>query len=368
MSLATLLQTNEIPLARDNGPLTVLSAEQTANAAQHVAPVEGAYGLGINNFWTSMLGSSSSTAQPQVPIDLKSNVFGAMNPFEAIGTGRSFLKHFDALFINHLDCPEGFGSDLVMDVLPAVHVRGASPLVFQVGVEIVGNCIRLSTGWSLFVESEKIVSGDYGLFVLSAPHTLEMKLFDSNGNEKPMSARPPAWNLFVAYGEEDGHPNPPPAQDDVNLYAGAFADGYISIVPEHLLGMQYELGPKLMMTGPLMQALSDVWINFETHFPLYACKLNHSHVNGGTFYFTTNFSNTLPTGHKIVTLSHPADDHLFAATLRKRTGNTGLALISGPGWKDFVKHYGFQLGDLVVLSIRLYLGRLLVRVFRLPIV
>jgi len=54
-------------------------------------------------------------------------------------------------------------------------------------------------------------------------------------------------------------------------------------VPEHLLGMQYELGPKLMMTGPLMQALSDVWINFETHFPLYACKLNHSHINGGTF-------------------------------------------------------------------------------------
>jgi len=107
-----------------------------------------------------------------------------------------------------------------MDVLPAVHVRGASPLVFQVGVEIVGNCIRLSTGWSLFVESEKIVSGDYGLFVLSAPHTLEMKLFDSNGNEKPMSARPLAWNLFVAYGEEDGQPNPPPAQDDVNLYAG----------------------------------------------------------------------------------------------------------------------------------------------------
>ena len=43
MSLATLLQTNEIPLARDNGPLTVVSAEQTANAAQHVAPVEGAY-------------------------------------------------------------------------------------------------------------------------------------------------------------------------------------------------------------------------------------------------------------------------------------------------------------------------------------
>jgi len=25
-----------------------------------------------------------------------------MNPFEAIGTRRSFLKHFDALFINHL--------------------------------------------------------------------------------------------------------------------------------------------------------------------------------------------------------------------------------------------------------------------------
>jgi len=25
-----------------------------------------------------------------------------MNPFEAIGTGSSFLKHFDALFINHL--------------------------------------------------------------------------------------------------------------------------------------------------------------------------------------------------------------------------------------------------------------------------
>jgi len=66
MSLATLLQTNEIPLARDNGPLTVLSVEQTANATQHVAPVEGSYGLGINNFWTNMLGSSSSTAQPHV--------------------------------------------------------------------------------------------------------------------------------------------------------------------------------------------------------------------------------------------------------------------------------------------------------------
>jgi len=58
-----------------------------------------------------------------------------------------------------------------MDVLPAVHVRGASPLVFEVGVEIVGNCIRLSTRWSLFVESEKIVSG--GLWSVRAfctPH------------------------------------------------------------------------------------------------------------------------------------------------------------------------------------------------------
>jgi len=48
----------------------------------------------------------------------------------------------------------------------------------------------------LFVESEKIVSGDYGLFVLSAPHTLEMKLFDSNGNEKPMPARPPSLEFI----------------------------------------------------------------------------------------------------------------------------------------------------------------------------
>ena len=54
-------------------------------------------------------------------------------------------------------------------------------MYFEVGVEIVGDHVRFSTGWSLFVESEKIISSDFGLFVLSAPHTFEMKLLNVIG-------------------------------------------------------------------------------------------------------------------------------------------------------------------------------------------
>ena len=93
-------------------------------------------------------------------------------------------------------------------------------MYFEVGVEIVGDHVRFSTSWSLFVESWKIISSDFGLFVLSAPHTFEMKLFDKYGNEKPLSARPPIWNLFVAYGEEEPQHNPHAPEDNMNNYAG----------------------------------------------------------------------------------------------------------------------------------------------------
>lgn len=49
------------------------------------------------------------------------------------------------------------------------------------------------------------------------------------------------------------------------------------------MGMQYELGPKLRMSGILLQALHHVWVNYESSYGLYAAKLNKSHLVTGEF-------------------------------------------------------------------------------------
>lgn len=54
-------------------------------------------------------------------------------------------------------------------------------------------------------------------------------------------------------------------------------------VPQELVGMQYELGPKLRMSGILLQALHHVWVNYESSYGLYAAKLNKSHLVTGEF-------------------------------------------------------------------------------------
>lgn len=51
-----------------------------------------------------------------------------------------------------------------------------------------------------FVECEKIVKGDKGLFVLVGPNMFEFSLFGEDG-VKPLCARPTVWNLFVALGD-----------------------------------------------------------------------------------------------------------------------------------------------------------------------
>ena len=109
---------------------------------------------------------------------------------------------------------------MLLEILPHARIRGASPIYLDVATELVGGSVRFSFGWSLFVESEKIVSGDFGLFILSSPHTFEMRLFDRAGKEKPMSARPMIWNLFFAHGEEGGNENPSASDSGINNHAG----------------------------------------------------------------------------------------------------------------------------------------------------
>jgi hypothetical protein len=49
-------------------------------------------------------------------------------------------------------------------------------------------------------------------------------------------------------------------------------------VPSHILGMEFELGPKLSMTSAIMQQMANVWATRVCNNPLYACKVIKSHI------------------------------------------------------------------------------------------
>ena len=77
------------------------------------------------------------------------------------------------------------------------------------------NSWDFTDGWSDFVASERIVTGDIGHFVLVEPHRLLMKLYGPDGELRPLASRPLVWNLFLAYG------NQVDAQQPVGGHGGA---------------------------------------------------------------------------------------------------------------------------------------------------
>lgn len=54
-------------------------------------------------------------------------------------------------------------------------------------------------------------------------------------------------------------------------------------VPQHLLGMQFELGPRVGMSPALLQSMNTVWTTYDCSYPLYVAKLNRTHVVSGEF-------------------------------------------------------------------------------------
>jgi hypothetical protein len=70
--------------------------------------------------------------------------------------------------------------------------------MFEVAAKVIAGSVRLSTGCQAFVQAEKIVAGDHGMFVMVAPHQFDVKLYGANGLRKPMNARPAIWNPEVA--------------------------------------------------------------------------------------------------------------------------------------------------------------------------
>ena len=54
-------------------------------------------------------------------------------------------------------------------------------------------------------------------------------------------------------------------------------------VPSHLLGMQYDLGPKVHMTPRIMQVIADLWLNRVASYPLYVVRLVRTHIYAGYF-------------------------------------------------------------------------------------
>lgn len=60
-------------------------------------------------------------------------------------------------------------------------------------------------------------------------------------------------------------------------------------VPEHVLGLEFELGPRISMSRPLLLALNHVWTNYASSYPLYAARLNTTHANSPEFVSDTFF-------------------------------------------------------------------------------
>ena len=87
-----------------------------------------------------------------------------------------------------------------------VVLRGDSVVETLVRVDTLDGSIHFMDGWSDFVASERIVTGDIGHFVLVEPHRLLMKLYGPDGELRPLASRPLVWNLFLAYGNQvDAH-------------------------------------------------------------------------------------------------------------------------------------------------------------------
>lgn len=110
-----------------------------------------------------------------------------------------------------------------------------------VQVVLQGGTFRFTSGWHGFIEGEKIVivKGSHGFLCSCGPNIFEFRLFGQDGAYKPIYLCFPCHVIVI------------------------FVLSFISIslsALDHLMGMQFELGPKISMCGALLQAMHNVWI------------------------------------------------------------------------------------------------------------
>lgn len=118
---------------------------------------------------------------------------------------RKYIDHLQLSFFTFFwlqDFPAPVAAALIGRISPVVRIVGDGCKVFDVMVEVQGDCLCFTSGWDAFVQSEKPVKGDMGMFVMVEPDMFEFILMGSDGAYKPMSLRPAAWNLFVAHDDE----------------------------------------------------------------------------------------------------------------------------------------------------------------------
>lgn len=93
-------------------------------------------------------------------------------------------------FVNALQAlPRGFGDTIREELLPAVQLMGDTSLPYLVEVHDVGGRLYFTNGWERFVLAERIQPDDLGLFIVTGPRRISMRLYYRNGLEKPFSAR-----------------------------------------------------------------------------------------------------------------------------------------------------------------------------------
>jgi len=73
--------------------------------------------------------------------------------------------------------------------MPVVNLVGDNSLPYPVNVTDVGGRLYFTNGWEQFVLAERIQPDDVGLFIVTAPRKICMRLYYRSGLEKPLSAR-----------------------------------------------------------------------------------------------------------------------------------------------------------------------------------
>jgi len=271
-------------------------------------------------------------------------------------SGRSFIVSLDNGFFEATVIPQSVLNAFEADLMPYVLLFGSTSEPFKVQLKMAeGKCV-FAEGWYSFVAAERIVAGDMALFFLRGKNLMDMTLYDSSGCEKPISKRPQNWAPPEAPAEENANANNNPAPAGVAGQAP---------VPEHVLGMEYELGPRVSISPQLMQFMANIWMFRRHNFPLYAVQLNHSQVHRSIFYFNAQFSYGFPDEVMTVMMSLADQVPSHEGRLKKTDGPTRLLKIL-KCWGGFAEDHGLQEGHIYIMKFRVVGQVARLKVYPLP--
>ncbi|CAN6208470.1 unnamed protein product [Urochloa humidicola] len=172
-----------------------------------------------------------------------------------------------------------------------------------------------------------------------------------------MANRPGNWNAQDAQAAQALHAAAPEAQvppaAEVNADVGAnqgAACGQVDefIVPPHILEMLLAFGPGVVYLGPIMEMFNHVWVNEIVTYPVYAVKMNSSHIDASEFYLSVLVSSSFPLGQWKQVQFFFADGVLpIPGKLKKRMDK--MVHFARKGWLEVVQLFE---GQIVVLAMR----------------